>query len=173
MTSECLVDVDSWHIDVPVAECGEPLVDLAGSEVLQVGPDRAVRVRLAVADRLVVAQSLLPRGVRLLVVAGHRTDGTPHGPHATGGEVDVTLCGADGTPLWLGTQVPDVGGPSRLADEVADDGAGAHRALLGRAMTAAGMVNHPAAWWHWSYGEHLWALATRAAARYARVAGPS
>jgi D-alanyl-D-alanine dipeptidase len=52
---------------VPVQECGEPLVALDAS----FGPARAL-VRAGLADRLVLARDLLPRGVRLRVVEGHR-----------------------------------------------------------------------------------------------------
>jgi D-alanyl-D-alanine dipeptidase len=53
---------------VPVHECDEPLVALDAS----FGPNRAL-VRAGLADRLAAAQDLLPRGVRLLVVEGHRS----------------------------------------------------------------------------------------------------
>ncbi|MFE3761546.1 M15 family metallopeptidase [Streptomyces sp. NPDC059104] len=36
----------------------------------------------------------------------------------------------------------------------------AHRATLGAALSAAGLVNHPAEWWHRSYGDRYRALAT-------------
>jgi len=32
-----------------------------------------------------------------------------------------------------------------------------HRRLLKDIMTQAGFVNYPREWWHWSYGEKLWA----------------
>ncbi|MFD8455676.1 M15 family metallopeptidase domain-containing protein [Streptomyces antimycoticus] len=42
-----------------------------------------------------------------------------------------------------------------------------HRDILGTALTAAGLVNYPTEWWHWSYGARYWALQTGAAvARY-------
>ncbi len=34
-------------------------------------------------------------------------------------------------------------------------------------LTAAGLVNYPTEWWHWSFGDRYWALATgKAAALY-------
>ncbi|WP_235910017.1 M15 family metallopeptidase [Goekera deserti] len=53
---------------VPVVECGDPLVVL-GPEF---GAARA-RVRAGLADRLAVAQALLPAGIVLRVQEGHRT----------------------------------------------------------------------------------------------------
>lgn len=53
---------------VPVHDCGEPLVALDAS----FGPARAL-VRAGVATRLRAARDLLPHGIGLLVVEGHRT----------------------------------------------------------------------------------------------------
>lgn len=53
---------------VPVIESGEPLVRLDDS----FGPARAL-VRRGLAERLVLAQRALPRGVALRVVEGHRS----------------------------------------------------------------------------------------------------
>jgi zinc D-Ala-D-Ala dipeptidase len=67
---------------VPVRDCGEPLVDLRTAAPLRVDPRQAdpagayAHLRSGVADRLVTAQSLLPRGVRLLVVEGYRPPAT-------------------------------------------------------------------------------------------------
>jgi D-ala-D-ala dipeptidase len=36
--------------------------------------------------------------------------------------------------------------------------------VLGEALSAAGLVNHPTEWWHWSYGDRYWALETGAPA---------
>ena len=66
--------------DVPVRECGEPLVDLGRVASLRVDPKTARTsptgglVRATVVDRLVTAQSLLPRGLRLLVLDGLRDE---------------------------------------------------------------------------------------------------
>jgi D-alanyl-D-alanine dipeptidase len=64
---------------VPVEECGEELVDvydipsLTTDARLRGRDGSSTRLRSTVVDRLVTAQSLLPRGVRLLVVEGHRS----------------------------------------------------------------------------------------------------
>jgi D-alanyl-D-alanine dipeptidase len=61
-----------------VRECGEPLVDLRDTGAIRIDPrladerDAYAHVRLSVADRLVAAQSQLPRGLRLLVIEGYR-----------------------------------------------------------------------------------------------------
>ncbi|MFI9811235.1 M15 family metallopeptidase [Saccharothrix variisporea] len=57
---------------IPVRDCGELLCDLRDIPALRAAV-ADVHVRTGVADRLVAAQTLLPRGVRLLVVAGYRS----------------------------------------------------------------------------------------------------
>ncbi|MDI1464110.1 hypothetical protein QEZ54_24285 [Catellatospora sp. KI3] len=118
---------------VEVHECGEPLVDLRGISALLVAPTAAATlVRVGVADRLVTAQTLLPIGVRLLVVSG----GCPSGWHATGAAADLRICTVDG-------------------GDVAAEAGGADP--LGAALAAAGLVNDPQRPWHWSYGDRAWA----------------
>lgn len=57
--------------EVPLVDNGEPLVALDAS----FGPARAL-VRAGLAARLAAAQGLLPRGIRLRVVEGHRSVAT-------------------------------------------------------------------------------------------------
>lgn len=58
---------------VPVRDNGEPLVDLADIGVaVRAATSTGRRVRTGVAQRLVLADSALPDGVRLLVREGHR-----------------------------------------------------------------------------------------------------
>jgi zinc D-Ala-D-Ala dipeptidase len=35
-----------------------------------------------------------------------------------------------------------------------------NRRVLMTALAAAGLVNYPTEWWHWSYGDRYWALLT-------------
>ncbi|MFJ1733716.1 M15 family metallopeptidase [Streptomyces sp. NPDC088254] len=89
-------------------------------------------------------------------------------PHVSGGAVDLTLCTEDGRELPLGTEVnatpEESEGGCRTAATNIDAEARANRLLLHRAMTAAGFVNYPTEWWHWSYGDRYWALLTTAPA---------
>ncbi len=85
-------------------------------------------------------------------------------PHSTGAAVDVTLVGEDGRELDLGTSINATPEESRGACFTDAHGlsprAAANRALLCRVMTAAGFVNYPTEWWHWSYGDRYWAYRT-------------
>ncbi|MEU8887009.1 M15 family metallopeptidase [Streptomyces sp. NPDC048442] len=87
-------------------------------------------------------------------------------PHSAGGAVDLTLADEDGRELDMGT--PMNASPEESAGACYTDGPGvspqgrANRAVLGAALTAAGLVNYPTEWWHWSYGDRYWALRTGA-----------
>jgi D-alanyl-D-alanine dipeptidase len=87
-------------------------------------------------------------------------------PHSAGAAVDLTLVDADGRELDMGTRVN--ASPEESAGACFTDAPGigaaarANRRLLAAALTAAGLVNYPTEWWHWSYGDRYWALATGA-----------
>ncbi|MFF9282801.1 M15 family metallopeptidase [Streptomyces griseosporeus] len=88
-------------------------------------------------------------------------------PHSAGAAVDLTLVDADGRELDLGTPVnasPEESDGACYTDAPIRDRARAHREILRTALTAAGLVNYPTEWWHWSYGDRYWALATGAPA---------
>jgi zinc D-Ala-D-Ala dipeptidase len=131
----------------------EPLRDLQQVEALRlataVAAEAAVLLRTGIVDRLMVAQTLVPRALRLLVVAGHHAPATvgrcPHGAtHATGAAVDLTAH-LDGSPEpdpWSAIPPPDW-------------------PLLEVALTSVGMIN-TAAWWHWSFGDRDWQISTGA-----------
>jgi D-alanyl-D-alanine dipeptidase len=174
---------------VPVRDCGELLVDVRATAPLQVAGEhpRFTLLRSSVVDLLVVAQSLLPRDVRLLVVDGYRpaaADRPTHAPasagHLTGAAVDLTLCGQTGVPLPIdlasGGTCPTCAAYDEDLTARADAGPGGlhldNHALLVDALTAMGFVNCPPRWWHWSYGDRHWAHATRAPhARYGPLPG--
>jgi D-alanyl-D-alanine dipeptidase len=42
--------------------------------------------------------------------------------------------------------------------------------MLASALQGAGLVNYPTEWWHWSYGDRYWAMASgRGSAIYGPV----
>ncbi len=88
-------------------------------------------------------------------------------PHSAGAAVDLTLSNDDGRELDMGTRMnttpeESVGACYTQADNISDE-ARSHREILGTALTAAGLVNYPTEWWHWSYGDRYWALQSGAA----------
>lgn len=91
-------------------------------------------------------------------------------PHSAGAAVDLTLIDTNGRELDLGTPIDaspeeSAGACYTAADNISDD-ARANREILTTALTAAGLVNYPTEWWHWSYGDRYWALTTETAALY-------
>jgi len=97
-------------------------------------------------------------------------------PHSTGGAVDLTLCTCDGVELDMGTEIdatPEASGDAcfTAAPHISAE-ARRNRQIMGDALTAAGLVNYPTEWWHWSYGDRYWALMTDAKrTRYGPVTG--
>ncbi|MFC6082809.1 M15 family metallopeptidase [Sphaerisporangium aureirubrum] len=89
-------------------------------------------------------------------------------PHVAGAAVDVTLCTVSGAELPMGTEVNEtpVGGegPCYLDWPGLPPDVAANRRTLADAMTAAGFVNYPTEWWHWSYGDRYWAFSSGAPA---------
>ncbi|MEV7007981.1 M15 family metallopeptidase [Streptosporangium sp. NPDC051022] len=87
-------------------------------------------------------------------------------PHTAGAAVDLTLCTEDGVELDMGTPLNATPEQSDGACYTAAPGISSearhHRDLLGAALGSAGLVNYPTEWWHWSYGDRYWALATGA-----------
>ncbi|MFE1310854.1 M15 family metallopeptidase [Streptomyces sp. NPDC058755] len=87
-------------------------------------------------------------------------------PHSAGAAVDLTLVTADGQELDMGTRLnasPEESAGACYTDaENVGAEARTNRRLLGDALTAAGLVNYPTEWWHWSFGDRYWALATGA-----------
>lgn len=84
--------------------------------------------------------------------------------HPTGAAVDLTLATADGRELAMGSPVNAndelSSGSCYTASEFMGREARGNRDLLIEVMTRVGFVNYPSEWWHWSYGDRYWAVAT-------------
>jgi len=74
--------------------------------------------------------------------------------HVTGGVVDVTFVDKDGKEL-------DMGKPFHTEDRRVSEEAKKNRRLLIKLMEGQGFVNYPLEWWHWCYGESLWAISKK------------
>ncbi|MEX1317859.1 MAG: M15 family metallopeptidase [Synechococcaceae cyanobacterium] len=94
-------------------------------------------------------------------------------PHSTGGAVDLTLADPDGGPLDMGSTIDAIGPVSepdhflhacRACPDPELEGRyrcwHARRSLLRRVMEQAGFAQHPNEWWHFSWGDQLWAWRT-------------
>jgi D-alanyl-D-alanine dipeptidase len=93
-------------------------------------------------------------------------DPTTPPPHSTGAAVDLTLASASGTLLDMGGAIDAIGPishPLHHATAAAADPRGPaanwhrRRERLAAVMGAAGFAQHPGEWWHFSWGDQLWA----------------
>jgi D-alanyl-D-alanine dipeptidase len=104
-------------------------------------------------------------------------------PHATASAVDLTLRWKNGEALWMGSLFDDVTALAhrdrfeQLAAEnfsFSDQEARANRRLLHWLMTEEGFAGHPDEWWHFSWGDQMWAALTGApSAHYGLAAIPA
>ncbi|MGC1308501.1 MAG: M15 family metallopeptidase [Phormidesmis sp.] len=94
-------------------------------------------------------------------------------PHSTGAAVDLTLMTSAGNPVDMGSAIDEISArshPDHFANSNESQAQQYHRdrSLLKQVMTAAGFCQHPNEWWHFSWGDQLWAWqqGTGAYARY-------
>ena len=117
--------------------------------------ERGVEVRSGDAFDQVVAD------VGRFWAAPSRDPATPP-PHSTGAAVDLTLSSSDGTPLAMGGEIDAIGAvsePQHYAGREDSEAQRWHqrRQLLADVMEASGFAQHPNEWWHYSFGDQLWA----------------
>ena len=83
-------------------------------------------------------------------------------PHSTGGALDVCLSDKEGNLVDMGSmvdQMDETSNPYFYAN-MKNEGAiiwNSRRNLLREIMTKFGFAQHPNEWWHFSYGDQLWA----------------
>ncbi|MDD3687261.1 MAG: M15 family metallopeptidase [Bacteroidales bacterium] len=79
-------------------------------------------------------------------------------PHATGGAIDLTLVNKNGKELNMGTEF-DYFGPEASSDyQDLDKEILENRKLLHNAMKEEDFTPDTDEWWHFDYGDQLWAL---------------
>lgn len=101
-------------------------------------------------------------------------------PHSTGAAIDLTLVDETGTPVEMGSAIDELSPrsyPNHFANSTGEEQHyHGHRQLLCQTMAAGGFLRHPKEWWHFSYGDQLWAWLSQQAgsdcaaiAHYGRV----
>ena len=83
-------------------------------------------------------------------------------PHSTGGALDVCLSDKDGNLVEMGSmvdQMDETSNPYFYANIKNEEAIiwNSRRKLLREIMTKFGFAQHPNEWWHFSYGDQLWA----------------
>ncbi|KGF95872.1 D-ala-D-ala dipeptidase [Prochlorococcus marinus str. MIT 9201] len=83
-------------------------------------------------------------------------------PHSTGGALDVCLSDKKGSLVEMGSmvdQMDETSNPYFYANIKNDEAIiwNSRRTLLREIMIKFGFAQHPNEWWHFSYGDQLWA----------------
>lgn len=108
-------------------------------------------------------------------------DAASPAPHATGAAVDLTIRWVGSDPLWMGSIFDDATALAHrdrfedLRDDAlsfSDEEARANRRLLHWVMAEEDFAGHPDEWWHFSWGDQLWAALTGAPAAHYGEAEP-
>lgn len=92
-------------------------------------------------------------------------------PHSTGAAIDITLVDDDGVEVNMGSPIDEMSSrsfPDYFADESNCSLPQAtritihnNRLLLKQIMANAGFQQHPKEWWHFSWGDQMWAWLTQ------------
>ncbi|MDA9707561.1 D-Ala-D-Ala dipeptidase [Prochlorococcus sp. AH-736-K21] len=96
-------------------------------------------------------------------------------PHSTGGALDVCLSDKDGNLVEMGStvdQMDETSNPYFYANIKNEEAIiwNSRRNFLREIMTKFGFAQHPNEWWHFSYGDQLWAWKNKKAnALYGKV----
>jgi len=83
--------------------------------------------------------------------------------HQAGAAFDVTLADSVGTELDMGCPIKVASAVSSTRYRDVSRDVRHRRELLRSVMVEAGFVNYPLEWWHFSYGDRMWAAYTRRA----------
>ena len=101
-------------------------------------------------------------------------------PHSTGAAIDLTLIDKTGTVINMGSDIDEISPrsyPAHFADSAEPSGQTYHqnRQLLSDVMQSADFRQHPNEWWHFSWGDQLWAYqkGDGAIAQYGNASIPS
>lgn len=81
--------------------------------------------------------------------------------HQCGGALDVAVIDTKGNRLDMGTELTDFGAKVHTENNLITDAQRKNRKVLYDVMTKAGFVNYPLEWWHYCYGDRMWAAYTR------------
>ena len=96
-------------------------------------------------------------------------------PHSTGGALDVCLSDKEGNLVEMGSmvdQMDETSNPYFYANIKNEEAIiwNSRRNLLMEIMTKFGFAQHPNEWWHFSYGDQLWAWKNKKAnALYGKI----
>ena len=79
------------------------------------------------------------------------------GGHQTGGAVDISLCDNNGINYNMGTNYLETSDKIKTNAKNISAEAKKNRKILYNALTSLDFVNYPNEWWHFCYGDRMWA----------------
>jgi D-alanyl-D-alanine dipeptidase len=77
--------------------------------------------------------------------------------HQCGAAVDITLLDSNNNRVDMGTTLTDFGEKVNTYSEQISTKQKENRKILLDAMAKSGFINYPLEWWHYSYGDRMWA----------------
>ena len=117
--------------------------------------------------------SILKKVEKFWAYPSHDTRCPP--PHSTGGALDVCLSDKEGNLVEMGSMVDQMDETSNtyFYENIKNEEAiiwNNRRNLIREIMTKFGFAQHPNEWWHFSYGDQLWAWKNKKAnALYGKI----
>jgi|SRR3989344_2251853 len=81
-------------------------------------------------------------------------------PHHTASAIDLTLIDSNENRLDMGTSLIDFGVKVHMENDLITQDQKENRKILRDAMTKAGFAYYPLEWWHYCYGDRMWAAYT-------------
>ena len=79
------------------------------------------------------------------------------GGHQTGGAIDITLVDKNGKELKMGTEYSEHNNKTKTSSKELTKEEKENRELLVKSLEKLGFVNYPNEWWHFCYGDKMWA----------------
>lgn len=93
----------------------------------------------------------------IVMVKKYIAEPTGLGPHQTGAAVDVDLLDSSGTPLNMGTKYLEFNTKTKMFSRELSFSEKKNRKILRSVMMRAGFCFYPGEWWHYSFGDRMWA----------------
>ena len=100
-------------------------------------------------------------------------------PHSTGAAIDITLVDKEGERVDMGSEIDEISVrsyPDHFVGLAKSETFDQNRQLLHYVMRSAGFAQHYHEWWHFSWGDQLWAwsemrsdFSKRMTAQYGRI----
>ena len=119
-------------------------------------PEKQAELRVRNREEIVTAHPEFSEE-QIMSALGRISAGVGSSGHQTGGAVDLSLCDEHGNPLDMGTRYLEHNEKTVTECQSITKEQRNNRKILLAAMRDAGFVNYPGEWWHFCYGDRMWA----------------